>query len=125
MAVLSPRISIITLSVKGLNSPIKRHRVGPAPWLSGWVCVLHCGGPGFHRFESWAWMWHCSSGHAGVASCMPQLEGPTTKGMQLCTWGFWGEKGKEKRIFKKKKPKNSCLEGVPSYSQEDQLFWSM
>ena len=33
---------------------------------------------------------------------MPQLEGPTTKKIQLCTGGLWGEKGKNK-IFKKKK----------------------
>ena len=31
MAVLSPHISIITLNVNGLNSPIKRHRV------AGWI----------------------------------------------------------------------------------------
>ena len=28
MAILSPYLSIITLNVKGLNSTIKRHRVG-------------------------------------------------------------------------------------------------
>ena len=33
---------------------------------------------------------------------MPQLEGPTTNNLQLCTGGLWGEKGKNK-IFKKKK----------------------
>ena len=32
------------------------------------------GGPGFRR---------------------PQLEGPTTKNIQLCTGGLWGEKGKK------------------------------
>ena len=31
-----------------------------------------------------------------------KLEGPTTKNIQLCTGGLWGEKGKNK-IFKKKK----------------------
>ena len=30
---------------------------------------------------------------------MPQLEGPTTKNIQLCNKGLWGEKGKIK-IFK-------------------------
>ena len=45
------------------------------------------------------------SGRAGVASHMPQLEGPTTKNMQLCTGGLWGEKGKNK-IFKKKSTKH-------------------
>ena len=32
---------------------------------------------------------------------MPQLEGPTTKNIQLCTGGFWGEKGKIKSLKKK------------------------
>ena len=35
---------------------------------------------------------------------MPQLEGPTTKSIQLCTGGLWGEKRKNK-ICKKKKIK--------------------
>ena len=33
---------------------------------------------------------------------MPQLEGPTTKNIQLCTGGLWGEKEKENKILKKK-----------------------
>ena len=33
--------------------------------------------------------------HAEAASHMPQLEGPTTKNIQLCTGGLWGEKGKK------------------------------
>ena len=33
---------------------------------------------------------------------MPQLEELTTKNIQLCTGGLWGEKGNNK-IFKKKK----------------------
>ena len=53
------------------------------------------GGPVFCWFESWARTWHCSSGHAEAASHMPQLEGPTTKNIQLCTGGLWGEKGKK------------------------------
>ena len=28
---------------------------------------------------------------------MPQLEGLTTKNMQLCTGGIWGEKAERKR----------------------------
>ena len=55
----------------------------------------------FPRFESWAWTWHHSSGHAEVASHMPRLGGPTAKNIQLCTGGLWGEKRKNK-IFKKK-----------------------
>ena len=53
------------------------------------------GGPVFRWFESWARAWHCSSGYAEAASLMPQLEEPTTKNTQLCTGGFWGEKGKK------------------------------
>ena len=53
------------------------------------------GGPVFRWFESWARTWHCSSNHAEAASHMPQLEGPTTKNIQLCTRGLWGEKGKK------------------------------
>ena len=34
---------------------------------------------------------------------MPQLEGPTTKNIQLCTGGLWGEKGKKIKSLKKKK----------------------
>ena len=46
------------------------------------------GGPVCPWFESWAWTWHCSSDHAEAASPMPQLEGPTTKNIQLCTGGL-------------------------------------
>ena len=53
------------------------------------------GGPVFRWFESWAQTWHCSLNHAEAASRMPQLEGPTTENMQLCTGGLWGEKGKQ------------------------------
>ena len=59
----------------------------------------------FHRFESWARTWHRSSGHAEAASHMPQLEGPTTKNIQLCTGGLWGEKGEIKSLKKKNKKK--------------------
>ena len=53
------------------------------------------GGPVFRWFKSWARMRHCSSSHAEEASHMPQLEGSTTKNIQLCTGGFGGEKGKK------------------------------
>ena len=66
------------------------------------------GGPGFCQFESWAWTRHCSSSHAEVASHMPQLEGPTTKTIQLCTGGLWGEKEKNK-ILKKEKRKTFVI----------------
>ena len=59
------------------------------------------GGPVFRQFESWARTWHCSLNHTEAASHVPQLEGPTTENIQLCTGGLWGEKGKNK-IFKKK-----------------------
>ena len=55
-------------------------------------------GPGFSWFRSWARTWHRSSGHVE-----PQLEGPTTKNIQLCTRGLWGEKGKKLKSLKKKK----------------------
>ena len=41
-----------------------------------------------------------SSSHAEAASHMPQLEWPTTKNIQLCTEGLWGEKGKIKSLKK-------------------------
>ena len=44
------------------------------------------------------WTWDCSSNHAEAASHMPQLEGPTTKNIQLCTGaggGLSGVKGKK------------------------------
>ena len=68
----------------------------------GWPCgrVVKftrsaAGGPVFRWFESWARTWHCSSSHAGAASHMPQLGGPTTRNVQLCNGGLWGEKGKK------------------------------
>ena len=71
------------------------------------------GGPVFRWFESWARTWHCSSNHAEAVSHMPQLEGPTTKNIQLCTRGLWREKGKNK-IFKKKKKKFSFASSTSS-----------
>ena len=53
------------------------------------------GSPVVRWFESWAWTWHCSSNQAEAVSHMPQLEGPTTKNIQLCTGGLWGGKGKK------------------------------
>ena len=58
------------------------------------------GGPVFRWFESWARTWHCSSSHTEAVSHMPQLEGPTTKSIQLCTGGLWGEKGKKQNLKK-------------------------
>ena len=60
------------------------------------------GGPVFRWFESWTRTWHCSSDHAEAASHMPQLEGPTTKNIQPCTGGLWGEKGNKIKSLKKK-----------------------
>ena len=37
-------------------------------------------------------------GHVEVVSHMLQLEGPTTKNIQLCAGGIWGEKSR-KKIF--------------------------
>ena len=38
---------------------------------------------------------------------MTQLERPTTKNIQLCTRGLWGEKGNIKSLKKKKKLQKS------------------
>ena len=62
------------------------------------------GDPVFPGFKSWAQTWYCSSNHAEAASHMPQLERPTTKNIQLCTGGLWGEKGKKNEYVKKLKP---------------------
>ena len=40
-----------------------------------------------------------------AASHMSQLEGPTTKNIQLCTRGLWGEKGKIKSSLNPRDPK--------------------
>ena len=66
---------------------------GAGAWPSGQVRSLCFGGPGFRWVRSWARTWHHSSSHAETASHMPQLEGPTTKNIQLCAGGHWGEKG--------------------------------
>ena len=60
-----------------------------AEWLSS--RRLRFGGPEFQGFKSWARTWHCSSGHAGAASHVPQLEGPTAMYR-----GALGEQGKLK-----------------------------
>ena len=64
-----------------------------AEWLS---TPLRCGGPRFLQFGSWARTWHRSSGHAEVASHMPQLEGPTTRIYNYALGGFGEKKQKEK-----------------------------
>ena len=69
---------------------------GPvAEWLSSHAPIYRLK---FPRFRSWAWTWHRSSGHAEAASHMPQLEGPTTKNIQLRTGGLQGERKKKKKI---------------------------
>ena len=60
------------------------------------------GGPVFHWFESWARTRHGPSNHAEAASHMSQLEGHTTKNIQLCTGELWGEKGKKLKNLKNK-----------------------
>ena len=51
---------------------------------------------------------------------MPQLEGPTTKNIQLRTGGLLGEKGKNK-IFKKK---NNRKEGEKR-GREGPILWGV
>ena len=88
----------INLFNEHLLTSVKKRYWG---WPRGWVVKFvgsAIGGPVFRRFESWARTWHCSSNHAEAASHMPQLEGPTTKNIQLCTGGLWGEKGNDKNL---------------------------
>ena len=70
------------------------------------------GDPVFRWFGSWAPTWRCSSGHAGAASHVPLLEGPTAKNIQLCTGGLWGEKGKIKCLKKKSLKKKTELKMI-------------
>ena len=80
----------------------KERGAGPvAEWLSS---RARFGAPGFSRFGFWVRTRYGSSGCAEAASHMPQLEGPTSKNIQLCTGGLWGEKGKNK-ILKKRERK--------------------
>ena len=76
-----------------------------AEWLSSHLCV---GGPGFHRFESWARIYHCSLGHAGAASHIPPLEGPTTKIYTTVYWGALGRRRKTKILKKNKMLGQGC-----------------
>src|SRR3712207_2257547 len=105
---LAVRTSHMKLSFSApLCSQSQRRSKGKRPrgWPHGRVVKFArsaAGGRVFRQFESWARTWHCSSDHAEAASHMPQLEEPTTKNAQLCTGGLWGEKGKNKKIFKKK-----------------------
>ena len=67
---------------------------GPvAEWLSSRDCF---GSPGFHRFRSWAQTWHCSSGHAEVASHIPQAEAFTTR-IYSCVLGVWGRRRRKRK----------------------------
>ena len=52
------------------------------------------GGPVFRWFKSSVRTWHGSSNHTEAACHMPQPEGPTTKNIQLCIGGLWGDQGK-------------------------------
>ena len=79
-----------------ISTLLRNPEVGAGPvaeWLSSHALLRR---PGFHGFGSWAGTWHRSLGHAEAASHMPQLEGPTTKNVQLCAGGLWGERGKIK-----------------------------
>ena len=96
---------------KLLIFPHKNDLLG-AGLVAGWLKFASstAGGPVFRRFKSWGRTWHCSSNHAEAASHMPQLGGPTTKNIQLCTWVLWGkEKRKKKKSLKTKKKKRSLL----------------
>ena len=95
------RMKRIRINCIWIKSQIKNYCYGGRP--HGRVVKFACSTapPGFRWFRSWVWTWHHSSGHVEAASHMPQLEGPTTKNTQLCTRGFWGEKGKIKSLKRK------------------------
>ena len=81
----------------GLILKMLSEGAGPvAEWLSSCVPLRW---PRVCQFKSWVRTWHHSSGHAGGASHMPQLEGPTTKNTWLRIGGLWREKGKIKKNF--------------------------
>ena len=58
---------------------------------------------------------------------MPQLEGPTTKNIQLCTRELWGEKGKIKSLKGKEAGSKAVVLGsgrfYPIFSQEEWGTW--
>ena len=62
-------------------------------------------------FGSWAQIWHCSPGHAEVASCVAQPEVLTTRIYNYVLGGF-GEK------MKKKKDWQQTLGQVPIFKKE-------
>ena len=69
--------------------------LGPAPWPSGQVRMLHFGSPGFQWFRPWAWTWHHSSGHAEAASHIAQPEALTTRIYNHILQGFGEKIGKK------------------------------
>ena len=71
---------------------------GPGPWPSGWVRVLCFSSPGFRQFRSRVQTWHCSSGHAEVASHVAQPEGPTARIYNYVLGGFGEEEKKTQKI---------------------------
>ena len=100
---------------------------GKRGWPRGQVVKFTrsaAGGPVFCWFESWVRTWHCSSNHAEAASHMPQLEGPTTKNIQLCTEGALGRKRKKiKSLKKKKKERWKDIEDHGSPAHFISFFW--
>ena len=76
---------------------LKTVNFGAGP-VAEWLSSLRFGGPGFHRFGSWARTWHHLSGHAELASHTPQLEGPTTKIYNYVLGGF-GAKKQQKTLL--------------------------
>ena len=64
--------------------------LGAGPMAEWLILGTLLWGPGVRGFRSLAWTWHRSSGHAEVASHMPQLEGPGTR-IYNNVLGLWGE----------------------------------
>ena len=84
------------------GSSFKMAHSGASP-VAKWFSSLHSSGQGFHRFRSWTWTWHHSSGHVEAASHIPQLEALTTRIYNHVPGNFG-----EKKVKKRKKIGNRC-----------------
>src|SRR3712207_2937894 len=79
---------------------MSRKLIGAGPVVEWLVHALCCRQPSVSSVRILGT--DVASSRAKAASHMPQLEGPTTKNIQLCTRGLWGEKGKKIKSLKKK-----------------------
>ena len=65
--------------------------------------------------------WYHSSGHAEVASYMPQLEGPPQLDYTTMYWGGSGEKKKKKNKRKKREDWQKLLAQVPIFKKKKKV----